>query len=163
MFKRKVLRLALPALTIIALGFLPAVSNAQFLNLKLGMATNEALLAVGKSEGAIGKLRNGKAIIKDTITVGGCGFLMPRSSTIDTSGTLDAVGLTFKTTREDALEKFYCTKRWIAKSLGLEPTDDPDKQIQLSTWKLGDAIVTLEAKAYDKDYFVLVYYYNPQK
>src|SRR5688500_10021959 len=116
MFKRHLLRrfgsgYLLP-LFAFALALQPTNASAQFLNLKLGMATNEALLAVGKPETAVGKLRNGKAIIKDTIQVGNCGYLMPRSSTIDTSGRLDAVGLTFKTNREDALEKFYCTKRW---------------------------------------------------
>ena len=141
----------------------PLDAPPPFMGFLLGMKASNALAIVGKSADALNgvKYHNGQRILSDTVSVGECKIAMRRSLGFDSSASLLAVGLTYKTTPENVEDARLCVYRWLKSLYGSpneEPTENSGKQ---DIWRFGDTKLTLESKGYtDLDFFVLIYYYK---
>jgi hypothetical protein len=133
-----------------------------FLGLLVGMKSTSALMIISKNSDALVhvKVHSGQRVISDTIPFSDCELPMKRSLGFDSTNTLTAVGLTYKTTpnRIDAARD--CAFKWLKKSYG-KPTAEIQDTVKQEVWQYDGVKLTLEAKQYNPhDAFVLIYYYK---
>jgi hypothetical protein len=137
-----------------------------FLGLLVGMKTPSALLIVSKNADALAhvKMRSGQRIISDTIPISDCELSMKRSLGFDSTNTLTAVGLTYKTTPDHIADARDCAFQWLQKKYGHPTFESVTDSITQEIWQYDGVKLTLEAKQYNPhDVFVLIYYYKADK
>ena len=142
-----------------------AVEEPNFLGLQIGMKATDALIVAGKKPNVFqtAKPHSGEIVISDTLPISSCSLDMRRSLGFDTSGTLTAVGLTYKTDADHIAQARSCAFDWLKETYG-EPTGTAVRDSVLqSVWKFSNAVLTCESRNYNsRDYFVLIYYYKDQ-
>ncbi len=138
------------------------VAQPGFLGLLIGMKSASALLVVSKNANALAhvKSHSGQRVISDTIPFSDCELSMKRSLGFDSTGTLTAVGLTYKTIPDRIDDARDCAFHWLKKTYG-PPTSETQDSVKQEVWQFDGVKLTLEAKQYNPhDVFVLIYYYK---
>ncbi len=136
-----------------------------FLGLLVGMKAASALPIVSKNADALArvKIHSGQRVISDTLPISDCELSMKRSLGFDSTGTLTAVGLTYKTIPERMNDARDCAFHWLTKTFGTPTSEIQDTVIQ-EVWQYDGVKLTLEAKQYNpRDVFILIYYYKADK
>jgi hypothetical protein len=133
-----------------------------FLGLRVGMKAATALGIVDKSLDAFQHLKphSGQRVISDEVTFSDCELSMKRSLGFDSTNTLTAIGLTYKTIPQRIDEARDCAFQWLKKTYG-PPTLETQDSVKQEVWQYDGVKLTLEAKQYNPhDVFVLIYYYK---
>ncbi len=141
----------------------PASDAPEFLGFRLGMRAAAALRHEGKNPDIFERVKShsGQRVISDTIPLTSCKLPMRRSLGFDSTGSLTAVGLIYKTTPERINAARACAYRWLSNIYGPATGETIRDSTKQNVWKLGPAQITLEARGYNaRDYFVLIYYYK---
>ncbi|HET6401166.1 MAG TPA: hypothetical protein VFH95_07175 [Candidatus Kapabacteria bacterium] len=134
-----------------------------FLGFRLGMRASAALRHEGKKTDVLDRLKShsGQRVISDTIPLTSCKLPMRRSLGFDSTGTLTAVGITYKTTPDRIQDARDCAYKWLSNMYGPATDEAIRDSTKQEVWKFGPAQLTLEARGYNaRDYFVLIYYYK---
>jgi hypothetical protein len=141
------------------------IAQPGFLGLLVGMKSTSALLIISKHADALAhvKVHSGQRVISDTIPFSDCELSMKRSLGFDSTNTLTAIGLTYKTTPDRIDVARDCAFKWLTKSYG-KPTAETEDSVKQAIWQYDGVKLTLEAKQYNPhDAFVLIYYYKADK
>jgi hypothetical protein len=136
-----------------------------FMGLLVGMKAASALPIVSKNPDALAhvKMHSGQRVISDTVPISDCELLMKRSLGFDSTNTLTAIGLSYKTTPERMGDARDCAFKWLTKTYG-KPTSETQDSVKQEVWQYDGVKLTLEAKQYNPhDAFVLIYYYKADK
>ncbi len=136
-----------------------------FLGLRVGVKATSALPIIGKKPDALERVKphSGQRVITDTLTVSDCELRMKRSLGFDSTGTLTAIGLTYKTIPDRSTDARDCAFQWLKKTYG-PPTSETEDIVKQEVWQYDGVKLTLEAKQYNEhDVFVLIYYYKADK
>lgn len=157
----------IPVLLLFALTFFGDPDpQPGFLGLWIGMKASVALPVASKRADALEYVtaHSGQRVISDSLTLTHCSFPMRRSLGFDTSGTLTAVGLTYKTTQEHIAQDSDCAFQWLAKAYGA-PTGEAERDgVTQEVWQYDGVKLTFETRQYNsRDVFVLIYYYKDEK
>ncbi len=142
-----------------------SVTPPDFLGLRVGMNAATALTVIHRNGDAIKhvKDRSGQRVITDTLTVSGCELAMKRSLGFDSTNTLTAIGLTYKTTPDRMEDARDCAFQWLKKIYGPPSSETTTDNIKQELWQYEGAKLSLEAKKYNShDVFVLIYYYKAE-
>jgi hypothetical protein len=134
-----------------------------FLGLRVGMKAATALAITDKKPDALEQVKphSGQRVLSDVLSLTDCELSMHRSLGFDSSGTLTAVGLTYKTIPDRGDDARDCAFQWLKKTYG-PPTSEPiTDSVKQEVWQYAGVKLTLEAKQYNPhDVFVLIYYYK---
>jgi hypothetical protein len=137
-----------------------------FLGLLVGMKAASALPIISKNADAftLAKIHSGQRVISDTLPISDCELLMKRSLGFDSTGTLTAVGLTYKTIPERMNDARNCAFQWLTKTYGPPTSESIADSVKQEAWQYDGVKLTLEAKQYNpRDVFILIYYYKADK
>ena len=133
-----------------------------FLGLRVGMNAASALPIIGKKPDALERMKahSGQRVITDELSCTDCELSMQRSLGFDSTNTLTAIGLTYKTIPERITDARDCAFKWLKKTYG-PPTSETEDSVRQEVWQYDGVKLTLEDKQYNPhDVFVLIYYYK---
>ncbi len=137
-----------------------------FLGLKVGMKATDALPVIGKNPDMLERVKahDGQRVVSDFLPISDCELTMRRSLGFDSSETLTAIGLTYKTTPDRIEDARDCAFQWLTKMYGPPMTVAHVDSVTQEVWHYDEVKLTLEARQYNShDVFVLIYYYKEDK
>jgi hypothetical protein len=139
--------------------------HSHIFGVELGMRSEEALDILHKPRTAIAGLPylSGQKILDDTIVLTPCNIPFRRSFGFDSSDRLAAIGLTHKTTLEKMLTERQCAMTWLVGQFGKPTAERVRDSVSVSLWNVASGELSLEAKPYGPEAFVLIYVYEDKR